>query len=168
MPKQLKGTLDGQGLRIAVVVAKFNEFITRQLLTGAVETLSGLGLKDADITVAWVPGAFELPLVAKTLAQTGQYDAVVCLGSVIRGETDHYDMVAGQSTRGIGDAAMETGVPVLFGVLTTEDIDQAIQRCGGKSGNAGSDAAVAAVETARLIQSIKGVDSKGTSRRRAI
>ena len=155
MPKEIRGELDGQGLRVAVVVARFNEFITRQLLTGALETLTRSGVRDQDISVAWVPGSFELPVVAKTLAQTGQYDAVICLGAIIRGETGHYDMVAGQTSRGIGAAGLETGVPTIFGVLTTENMDQAINRAGGKAGNMGSFAASTAIETARLVQAIR-------------
>ena len=124
-------------------------------LVGAVETLERFGVRDEDISVAWVPGSFELPVVAKTLAQTGRYDSVICLGAVIRGETDHYDMVAGQSSGGIASVGLETGIPTIFGVLTADNMDQAINRAGGKSGNIGSNAAVAAIETARLIQSIK-------------
>ena len=154
MPKELKGDLNGQGLRVAVVVARFNEVVTRQLLTGAVEALSRHGVSDDDISVAWVPGAFELPVVAKCMAKTGRYDSIICLGAVIRGETGHYDMVAGQASGGIGSIGTDTGVPVIFGVLTTENMDQAINRSGGKSGNLGSNAAVAAIETARLIQAI--------------
>ena len=154
MPKELKGDLNGQGLKVAVVVARFNEIITRPLLTGAVDTLARYGVGDQDISVVWVPGAFELPLLAKTMAQTGNYDTVICLGAVIRGETGHYDMVAGQASRGIGSVGTDTGVPVIFGVLTTENMEQAINRSGGKSGNLGSNAAVAAIETARLIQAI--------------
>jgi len=155
LPKELKGDLDGQGLRIAIAVARFNEFVTRRLLEGAVETLARHGVRDDDITVVWVPGSFELPVVAKTLAQSDRYDAIVCLGAVIRGETDHYDMVAGHASRGIGAVGLETGVPTIFGVLTTENMDQAINRAGGKAGNLGSSAAVAAIETARIIQAIK-------------
>ena len=155
MPKELNGDLNGQGLRVAIVVARFNEFITRQLLTGAVETLASRGVRDEDVSVAWVPGSFELPVVAKTLAQTRQYDAIICLGAVIRGETSHYDMVAGQASRGIGAVGLETGVPTIFGVLTTENMDQAINRAGGKLGNMGSHAAVTAIETARLVQVIQ-------------
>ncbi len=155
MPKELKGDLNGQGLKVAVVAARFNEIITRQLLTGAIETLARYGVADQDISVAWAPGAFELPLVAKTIAQTGNYDAVICLGAVIRGETGHYDMVASQSASGIASAGLQTGVPIIFGVLTTEDIDQAFNRAGGKAGNVGNTAAVTAVETARLLQTIK-------------
>ncbi len=155
MPKKLKGNLNGEGLRVAVVVARFNEVVTRLLLTGAVETLARHGVRDDDISVAWVPGSFELPMVAKTFAQTGRYDAVICLGAVIRGETGHYDMVAGQASGGTGAVGLETGVPTIFGVLTTEDMDQALNRAGGKAGNIGSTAAVSAIETARLVQAIK-------------
>ena len=158
MPKELKGERDGQGLRIAVVVSRFNESVTHRLLASALDTLARHRVRDEDTTVAWVPGSFELPLVAKTLAQTGRYDAVICLGAVVRGETDHYEMVARQASRGIGDAGLETGVPTIFGVLTTDNMDQAISRAqgeGGKGGNLGINAAVAAIETARLIQSIK-------------
>jgi 6,7-dimethyl-8-ribityllumazine synthase len=155
LPKELKGDLDGQGLRIGIVVARFNEFITHRLLDGAVETLARHGVRDEDISVVWVPGSFELPVVAKTLAQSDRYDAIVCLGAVIRGETDHYDMVAGHASRGIGAVGLETGVPTIFGVLTTENMDQAINRAGGKAGNLGSNAAAAAIETARIVQAIK-------------
>ncbi len=154
MPNELKGDLNGQGLRVAVVVARFNEVITRQLLAGALETLVRHGVRDDDIVVAWVPGAFELPTVAKTLAKTGRYDSLVCLGAVIRGETTHYEMVAGQASGGAGAVGLETGIPTIFGVLTTENMDQALNRAGGKAGNIGSNAAVAAIETARLIQAI--------------
>ncbi len=155
MPKEFKVEMDGRGLRVAVVSARFNEVITRQLTTGAVETLERHGVKDEDISVAWVLGAFELPVVAKAFAESGQYDAVICLGAVIRGETDHYHMVANQAAGGIGAVGRDTGVPTIFGVLTTENIDQALNRSGGKSGNLGSHSAVAAIETALLIRSIK-------------
>ena len=155
MPKEFKVELDGRGLRVAVVSARFNEVITRQLTTGAVETLERYGVKGEDISVAWVPGAFELPVVAKAFSESGQYDAVICLGAVIRGETDHYNMVANQAASGIGAVGRETGVPTIFGVLTTDNMEQALNRSGGKSGNLGSNAAVAAIETAQLIRSIK-------------
>ncbi|MCH8106931.1 MAG: 6,7-dimethyl-8-ribityllumazine synthase [Chloroflexi bacterium] len=154
MPRELKGDLNGQGLRVAVVVARFNEVVTRQLLTGAVDTLTRHGVSDDDISVAWVPGAFELPIVAKAMAKTGRYDSIICLGAVIRGETGHYEMVAGHAAGGIGSIGTDTGIPVIFGVLTTENMEQAINRSGGKSGNLGSNAAVAAIETARLLQAI--------------
>ena len=147
--------MDGSGLRMGVVVARFNDFVTRPLLTGALETLARHGVADAAITVAWVPGAFELPVIAKAMALSGRYDAVICLGAVIRGETDHYEMVAGQAARGIAAVGLDTGVPAIFGVLTADNMDQAINRAGGKSGNIGSNAAAAAVETARLLQAIR-------------
>ena len=152
MPKELKGNMNGQGLQVGVVVARFNEVVTRKLLDSAVETLIRHGVRDEDITVGWVPGSFELPVVAKTLAKTGRYHAVICLGAVIRGETSHYDMVAGQSASGISSIGLETGVPTIFGVLTTENMDQAINRAGGKSGNMGANTAVVAIETARIIE----------------
>ena len=154
MPKELNGDMNGQGLRMAVVVARFNEVITRQLLTGALGTLTRHGVRDDDISVAWVPGSFELPVVAKALAKTGRYDSVICLGAVIRGETGHYEMVAGQAASGISAVSLETGVPTIFGVLTTENMEQAINRSGGKSGNVGSNSAATAIETVRLLQSI--------------
>ena len=152
MPKELKGDMNGQGLHVGVIVARFNEVITRKLLDSAVETLVRHGVRDEDITVSWVPGSFELPVVAKALAQSGRYHAVICLGAVIRGETSHYEMVAGQAASGICSVALETGVPTIFGVLTTENMDQALNRAGGKSGNMGANTAVAAIETARLIE----------------
>lgn len=154
MPRELSGDLNGAGLRVAIVVARFNEIVTTQLLAGTVGTLTRYGVNDADISVSWVPGSFELPVAAKALAKTGRYDTVICLGAVIRGETSHYDMVAGQASRGIGQVSVETGVPTIFGVLTTENMDQALNRAGGKSGNMGGNAAVAAIETARLLQAI--------------
>jgi 6,7-dimethyl-8-ribityllumazine synthase len=135
-------------------VARFNEIVTRQLLVGALETLARSGVRDDDVSVAWVPGSFELPVVAKAFAKTGRYDAVVCLGAVIRGETGHYEMVAGQASSGTGSVGLETGVPTIFGVLTTDDMEQALNRAGGKAGNIGSNAALAAIETARLLQAI--------------
>ena len=155
MPEELKGTLNGHDLTIAVVVSRFNEIITRQLLDGALDTLARHEVADSDITVAWVPGAFELPVVAKTLALTGLYDAIICLGAVIRGETGHYDAVAGRASAGVGAISTETGVPTIFGVLTTENMEQAQNRAGGKSGNQGSNAAAAAIETSRVLQAIK-------------
>lgn len=154
MPKELKGDLNGQGLRIGIVVARFNEVITKLLLNGALETLTRCGVRDADITVAWVPGSFELPVVARAFAKSGRCDAVICLGAVIRGETTHYDMVAGQAQSGAGAVGMDTGIPTVFGVLTTENMEQAINRAGGKSGNMGANAALAALETASVIAAV--------------
>ncbi len=155
MPNEMNIEINGRGLRIAIVVARFNEFVTRRLLEGAVDTLTRNGVTDSDISVSWVPGSFELPTVAKAYGETGQFDAIICLGAVIKGETDHYEMVAGQAAAGISAAGRETGVPTIFGVLTTDNMEQAINRAGGKSGNLGSNSAEAAIETARLVQAIK-------------
>ena len=152
MPKELKGDMNGQGLHVGVIVSRFNEVITRKLLDSAVETLIRHGVRDEDITIGWVPGAFELPVVAKALAKSGRYHAVICLGAVIRGETSHYDLVAGQAAGGIGSIGLETGVPTIFGVLATENMEQALNRAGGKSGNMGATTAVTAIETARIIE----------------
>ena len=154
MPNELRGDINGQGLRVGIAVARFNEVITKQLLEGALETLTRCGVRDSDITVAWVPGSFELPVVAQTFAKSGRCDAVICLGAVIRGETTHYDMVAGQAQSGAGSVSLDTGVPTIFGVLTTENMEQAINRAGGKSGNIGTNAALAAVETASVIAAL--------------
>ena len=154
MPNELRGDMNGQGLRVGIAVARFNEVITKQLLDGALETLTRCGVRDSDITVAWVPGSFELPVAARAFARSGRCDAVICLGAVIRGETTHYDMVAGQAQGGAGAVSMDTGVPTIFGVLTTENIEQALNRAGGKSGNIGTNAALAAVETASVLAAI--------------
>ena len=159
MSRELKGDLQGQGIRIAIVVARFNQFVTQRLLDGAQDALRTHGVKEEDSLVAWVPGAFDLPVVAKTLAQSHRYDSIICLGAVIRGETTHYEMVANQASSGIARAALETGVPVLFGVLTTESMDQAINRAGGKSGNIGYNAATGAIEMANLMRAIKGTEA---------
>ena len=154
MPNELRGNMNGQGLRVGIVIARFNEVITKQLLDGALETLTRCGVRDSDITVAWVPGSFELPVAAHAFAKSGRCDAVICLGAVIRGETTHYDMVAGQAQGGAGSVSMDTGVPTIFGVLTTENMEQALNRAGGKSGNIGTNAALAAVETASVLAAI--------------
>lgn len=154
MPNQIVGEMNGQGMRIAIAVARFNEIVTRRLLDGALDTLARHGVRDSDITVAWVPGSFELPVVARAFARSGQYQAVICLGTVIRGETTHYDMVAGQASGGAGAVSLDTGVPTIFGVLTTENMEQALNRAGGKAGNIGSNAAAAAIETASVIQAV--------------
>jgi 6,7-dimethyl-8-ribityllumazine synthase len=156
MVREYSGGIQGQGLRVAIVVARFNEFVTRKLLQGALAALERHGVRDEDIAVSWVPGSFEIPLVARTQALSGKFDAVVCLGAVIRGETAHFDHVAGQAASGIARASQESGVPVIFGVLTTDTVEQAINRAGGKSGNKGYDAAVAAIEMADLMRQLKG------------
>jgi 6,7-dimethyl-8-ribityllumazine synthase len=149
-----EGRLDAKGLRIALLASRFNETITKSLLEGALSALRRHGLDDASITVAWVPGAFELPLTAKRLADSGEFDAIVCLGAVIRGATSHYDYVCSQAATGIARVSLDTGVPVIFGVLTTENIEQAIERSGTKAGNKGFDSAVAAIEMADLLRQL--------------
>ena len=155
MVREHSGSLEGRGLRIGVVVARFNEFVTRRLLEGALAALERHGVNGEDISVFWVPGSFELPLVTRTAALSGRFDALVCLGAVIRGETAHFDYVAGQAASGIARASQESGVPATFGVLTTDTVEQAINRAGGKSGNKGYDAAVAAIEMANLVRELK-------------
>ena len=152
MANILEGYLNGKDLKIGIVVARFNEFITSKLLSGAIDTLRRHETNEDDIDVAWVPGAFEIPVVAKKLAQTGKYDAVICLGAVIRGSTTHYDYVCNEVSKGIASVSLETGVPVLFGVLTTENIEQAIERAGTKAGNKGYDCALSAIEMVNLIK----------------
>jgi 6,7-dimethyl-8-ribityllumazine synthase len=148
------GKLRAEGRAFALVVARFNDFVTSKLLEGAVDTLVRLGVSESDITVAWVPGAFEIPVAAAAMAKSGNYAAVICLGTVIRGETPHFDFVAGQCAAGIAAAARDTGVPVIMGVLTTVTMEQAIDRAGGKMGNKGAQAAEAAVEMADLLSQV--------------
>ena len=152
--KTLEGKIMGKGLKVAVVVSRFNEFITNKLLSGAVDCLTRHDCKEENITVAWVPGAFEIPMVAKKLAMSKKYDAVICLGAVIRGATPHFDYVCAECAKGIAQVGMESSVPVTFGVLTTENIQQAVERAGSKSGNKGVDAAMAAMEMASLMKEI--------------
>lgn len=148
----LEGKLIGsESLHIAIVASRFNEFIVSKLLSGAEDGLVRHGVDGADIDAYWVPGAFELPLLGQKLAQSGKYDAVICLGAVIRGSTSHYDLVCSETAKGIAQASMHTGVPVLFGVITTENIEQAIERAGTKAGNKGADAALTALELANLM-----------------
>jgi 6,7-dimethyl-8-ribityllumazine synthase len=149
-----EGRLDASGLRVAVVVSSFNETITRQLLEGALSGLRRCGLDDAGTTVAWVPGAMELSLAARRLAASGEFDAVIALGAVIRGATAHFDHVAGQAAAGLTRAGLDTDVPVVFGVLTTDTIEQAIERSGTKAGNKGFDAALTAIEMADLLRQL--------------
>jgi 6,7-dimethyl-8-ribityllumazine synthase len=149
-----EGSLDGKRLRVAVVASRFNETISRRLVDGALLALRQHGVADDDVSLTWVPGAFEIPAVAKRLASSGEVDAVVTVGAVIRGETAHFDYVAGPAAGGVASVALETGVPVTFGVLTTEDSDQAAERAGGKVGNKGYEAAVAAIEMANLFASL--------------
>ncbi len=150
MAKELIGVLDGKSKRIGIVVSRFNELITRKLLEGAYDCLVRHGVKEGDITTAWVPGSFEIPPVAKKLADNGKLDAVICLGTIIRGETPHFDYIAGQSSKGIGQIALESNIPVIYGVLTCDSVDQAMDRAGAKSGNRGWQAALTALEMANL------------------
>ena len=154
--KVLEGKLvDGGNIKVAIVVARFNEFITSKLLGGALDTLARHGVQDDDISVAWVPGAFEIPLIAGKLAESGKYDTVIALGAVIRGSTSHYDLVCNEAAKGIAQVQMKTGVPVLFGIITTENIEQAIERAGSKAGNKGSECAESAIEMVNLIREIE-------------
>lgn len=150
MSRVLEGALDGAGLRVCVVVSRWNEFVTRRLLEGAEKVLRERGLADDAVTVAWVPGAFELPTAATWAASSGRFDAVICLGAVIRGETAHFEYVAGGAAEGIRQTAQSTGVPVIFGVLTVDTVEQALSRTGGKDGHKGEEAAQAAIEMANL------------------
>ncbi|MDQ0858559.1 6,7-dimethyl-8-ribityllumazine synthase [Bacillus sp. V2I10] len=152
--KTYEGNLVGSGLKVAIIVGRFNEFITSKLLSGAVDALKRHGVEDENVELAWVPGAFEIPLVAKKMASSNKYDAVITLGTVIRGSTTHYDYVCNEAAKGVSQASMSTGVPVIFGVLTTESIEQAIERAGTKAGNKGYEAAVAAIEMANLMRTM--------------
>lgn len=151
----MEGIYEGKGLKIAIVASRFNEFITNKLIGGAEDCLLRHGVAGDDIALAWVPGAFEIPVIAKKLALSGEYDAVICLGAVIRGATSHYDYVCAEVSKGIAQASMESGLPVLFGVLTTDTIEQAIERAGTKAGNKGTDCAMGALEMANLVRVIK-------------
>ena len=150
MPLVIEGARKGDGKKIAIVVSRFNEFVTTRLLDGAVDGLTRTGVAEEDITVVRVPGAFEIPLAAKRLATSGTYQAVVCLGAVIRGETPHFEYISAEAARGIAQASLESNVPVIFGVITTETVEQAMERSGTKDGNRGFEAALAAVEMASL------------------
>ncbi len=154
MSKILEANMIGTALKIGIIVSRFNEAITEKLLSGATGSLISHGVDEADITMAWVPGAFELPLMAKKLAESNQYDAIITLGCVIRGATTHYDYVCSQAASGVLQAGLSTNVPVIFGVLTTETIEQAIERSGTKAGNKGADAAMAAIEMANLLKQV--------------
>ncbi len=150
--RTLEGNYNGEGLRVAIVAARFNEFITSKLIGGAEDCLLRHGVSGDDITLAWVPGAFEIPVVAKKLAKSGNYDAIICVGAVIRGATSHYDYVCAEVSKGIAQVSMESGIPVLFGVLTTDTIEQAIERAGTKAGNKGTDCAMGALEMVNLLR----------------
>lgn len=151
-----EGKLVSQNIRVGIVAARFNEFIVNKLVSGARDALLRHDVREEDIDLAWVPGAFEIPLVAKKMAESGKYDAVICLGAVIRGATSHYDLVCNEAAKGIAHVSLDSGVPVLFGVVTTENIEQAIERAGSKAGNKGYDSAMAAIEMVNLVRAIEG------------
>lgn len=152
--KILEGNVVASGIKVAIVASRFNEFIVSKLIGGAQDACIRHGINDDDITLAWVPGAFELPLTAKKLAESKKYDAVICLGAVIRGATSHYDYVCAEASKGIAQAGLETGVPVIFGVVTTDNIEQAIERAGTKAGNKGYDSACTAIEIVNLYKNM--------------
>ncbi len=155
MAKHYEGILIGKGLKFAVVVSRFNEFITTRLLEGARDALLRHGVEEKDINIAWTPGCFEIPLIAKRLAQSEQYDSVICLGAVIRGETPHFEYVASEVTKNISKVSLDSGLPVIYGIITADTLEQAIQRAGTKEGNKGFLAAVSAIEMANLIKAIQ-------------
>lgn len=154
MPKFIEGKLDGKGLRFGIVVGRFNSFISERLLEGALDCLLRHGVQDLNITVARVPGSFEIPLAASKMAKSGRYDAVICLGAVIRGSTPHFDYVSAEVSKGVASVSLESGIPVIFGVLTTDTIEQAVERAGTKAGNKGFEAAMTAIETANLLKGL--------------
>ena len=151
----LEGKVVAEGMKVGIVVARFNEFITSKLLSGAIDGLVRHDVNEDDVDVAWVPGAFEIPLVASKMAKSRKYDAVICLGAVIRGSTSHYDYVCNEVSKGIAAVSMENDIPVMFGVITTENIEQAIERSGSKAGNKGFECALGAIEMVNLIRKIK-------------
>ncbi len=152
--KTYEGKLVSKGIKIGIVAARFNEFITSKLLDGALDGLRRHDVRDEDIHVAWVPGAFEIPLIASKMSKSGKYDAIICLGAVIRGSTSHYDYVCNEVSKGIAAISLDSGIPVMFGVLTTENIEQAIERAGTKAGNKGYDCAMGAIEMVNLVHEL--------------
>ena len=160
-----EGNISGRGLRFAIVVARFNEFITNKLLSGAIDALKRHETPEENISVVWVPGAFEIPIVAKKLAASKNFHAIICLGAVIRGATTHYDYVCNEVSKGVAAVGLQSGVPTIFGVVTTENIQQAIERAGTKSGNKGFDAAVSAMEMANLFKTLKKAETSDKPRK---
>jgi len=154
MSKSYEGSLLGKGLKFGLVVSRFNEFFTRKLLEGAQDALLRHGVNETDIEVAWTPGSFEIPLVTQKMAQSGKYDAIICLAAGIRGGTPHWEYIAAEATKGIAKVSLDTGVPVVNSILTTENLEQAVERSGSKGGNKGFDAAVSAIETANLLKAM--------------
>jgi len=152
--KRIEGDLQAKGLKLGIIVSRFNDFITNKLLDGAIDALVRHGVRDDDIDVVKVPGSFEIPMVARKMASKGAYNAIICLGTIIRGATPHFDYIAAEVSKGIASASMETGVPIAFGVITSDTIEQAVERAGTKSGNKGWDAAVTAIEMAQLLKKL--------------
>ena len=152
--RKVEGKVVGQGIQVGIVAARFNEFIVSKLVGGAQDALIRHGVEDDDITLAWVPGAFEIPMIANRMASSGEYDAVICLGAVINGSTSHYDYVCAEVSKGIAQVGMNTSVPTIFGILTTDNIEQAIERAGTKAGNKGYDAACTAIEMVNLLKNM--------------
>jgi 6,7-dimethyl-8-ribityllumazine synthase len=155
MSKIYEGMLQGKGLKFAIVIARFNEFITGKLLDGAQDAMKRHGVNDIDVDVAWAPGSFEIPLVAKKLAETKKYDAIICLGAVIRGATPHFEYVASEVSKGFAKVGLDSGIPIAYGIITADNLEQAIERAGTKAGNRGFDAATNAIEMANLLKNIK-------------
>ncbi len=155
MAKVIEGNLIAKGKRFGIVASRFNDFITKELISGCIDTLVRHGLEDKDIVVSWVPGAFEIPPVAQILAKSKSYDAIICLGTVIRGSTPHFDYIAQEVSKGVAKVSLEAGLPVIFGIITADTIEQAVERAGTKDGNKGRDAALSAIEMANLFEKIK-------------
>ena len=153
--KKIEGKVVAEGIKVGIVAARFNEFIVSKLVGGAIDGLVRHDVNEDDITVAWVPGAFEIPLVAKKMAKSGKYDAIICLGTVIRGQTSHYDYVCNEVSKGIAQVSLESELPVMFGILTTDNIDQAVERAGTKAGNKGYDCALGAIEMVNLMKELQ-------------
>ncbi len=154
MVKTIEGQLIAKGKKFAIVVSRFNDFISKRLLEGAIDTLLRHGAKEAEIEAVWVPGAFEIPVVANKIAKSKKFDAVICIGAVIKGSTPHFEYVAGEAAKGVAKVSLDTGIPVIFGVITAENLEQAIERAGTKDGNKGRDAAISAIEMVNLLESI--------------
>jgi 6,7-dimethyl-8-ribityllumazine synthase len=155
MVKIIEGNLIAKGKKIGIIASRFNEFLTKELVSGCVDTLKRHGVSNDDITVCWVPGAFEIPVIAQKMAKSKDYDAVVCLGTIIRGATPHFDFIASEVSKGIAKVSMDTGLPVIFGVITADTIEQAIERAGTKDGNKGKDAAISAIEMSNICDNMK-------------
>ena len=155
MHKVIEGNMISKGKKFGVVASRFNDFVTKELISGCIDTLVRHGVEDKDVAVTWVPGAFEIPLVAQRIAKSKSYDAVICLGTVIRGSTPHFDYIASEVSKGIAKVSLDTGVPVIFGIITADTIEQAVERAGTKDGNKGRDAALSAIEMANLLSQLK-------------